>query len=398
MTRFAGATALLLFVCLLPSVDARDPPDSALQTANLAWEKGDYVSALTTYQQLLNGPDADRVLEPIALQTGELYVSTEITTDGSAPAMSPDGKYVGYETGVAPARTIRVVASDGSEKKIADLEGFDGAFSADGSRIAYLKLTPSPALKSAYAELERTPAAERFDRAAALTLQSRTEAQLTVRDLATGTEAALDTGTLAKGAPAFGAGSVVLFAGAAGNGAPQQIYAVSQGKPAVALTSGAGDKTPAGVNSTGDALLFATRGAGPAGGRGAGGGGGRGGSYSLLSIAEQTVTPLNTTDRPSFSGDGKSLSYVAREGDAYQIIVASTSDPTKTAIAHKGPERVEATALSPDGSRVAFQMMPRDDWEIYVANRDGSSEQRLTREIQHDLLPQFLEQRRACWR
>ena len=164
----------------------------------------------------------------------------------------------------------------------------------------------------------------------------------------------------------------------------------------MALTSGAGEKTPAGVNSTGDALLFATRGGGPAGGRGAGGGGGggRGGSYSLLSIAEQTVTPLNTTDRPSFSGDGKSLSFVARDGDAYQVIIASTSDPTKTAIAHKGPERVEATALSPDGSRVAFQMMPRDDWEIYVANRDGSGEQRLTREIQHDLLPQFLSSTR----
>ena len=51
--------------------------------------------------------------------------------------------------------------------------------------------------------------------------------------------------------------------------------------------------------------------------------------------------------------------------------------------------------LSPDGSRVAFQMMPRDDWEIFTVNRDGTGETRVTREIQHDLLPQFLDADRA---
>ena len=32
-------------------------------------------------------------------------------------------------------------------------------------------------------------------------------------------------------------------------------------------------------------------------------------------------------------------------------------------------------------------MMPKDDWELYAAHSDGTGEQRLTREIQHDLLP-----------
>ena len=39
-------------------------------------------------------------------------------------------------------------------------------------------------------------------------------------------------------------------------------------------------------------------------------------------------------------------------------------------------------------------MMPSDDWEIYVVDRDGSDETRVTREIQHDLLPQFLDRDR----
>ena len=38
-----------------------------------------------------------------------------------------------------------------------------------------------------------------------------------------------------------------------------------------------------------------------------------------------------------------------------------------------------------DGARVAFQMMPKDDWEIYLVGRDGKNETRVTREIQHDL-------------
>jgi len=55
--------------------------------------------------------------------------------------------------------------------------------------------------------------------------------------------------------------------------------------------------------------------------------------------------------------------------------------------------RLEAPALSADGSRVAYQMMPRDDWEIFIADRDGANERQITREIQHDLLPRFIGNR-----
>jgi hypothetical protein len=35
-------------------------------------------------------------------------------------------------------------------------------------------------------------------------------------------------------------------------------------------------------------------------------------------------------------------------------------------------------------------MMPREDWEIFMVNGDGSGETRLTQDIQHDLYPHFL--------
>jgi hypothetical protein len=56
--------------------------------------------------------------------------------------------------------------------------------------------------------------------------------------------------------------------------------------------------------------------------------------------------------------------------------------------------RLDAPALSRDGTRIAWQMMPRDDWEIYVADLAGDvlrDERRLTRDIQHDVLPRFLD-------
>jgi hypothetical protein len=61
----------------------------------------------------------------------------------------------------------------------------------------------------------------------------------------------------------------------------------------------------------------------------------------------------------------------------------------------KTPLRLDAPALSPDGRRVAWQMMLRDDWEIFVADVDvaggaTANEQRVTREIQHDILPRFI--------
>jgi hypothetical protein len=71
-------------------------------------------------------------------------------------------------------------------------------------------------------------------------------------------------------------------------------------------------------------------------------------------------------------------------------MVANTADPASATIVRRGPERVDAPALSPDGSRVAFQMMTKEDWEIYTCNRDGAAQARVTREIQHDILPIFL--------
>jgi hypothetical protein len=91
----------------------------------------------------------------------------------------------------------------------------------------------------------------------------------------------------------------------------------------------------------------------------------------------------------TISADGSTIAYVARNGADYSLTVAKTSGGEPIVI-RTGSEPMEAPALSTDGRTIAFQMMPREDWEIFVIGPDGESQRRLTREIQHDLQPRFL--------
>jgi hypothetical protein len=384
------ATAALLAALWMP-VWGR-APETPLQSANLAWKRGDYVTALTAYLRILDSPDAAASLEAIALQTGELYRTTELTADGAAPAFSLDGRFISYEIGTGLARRTRIVRSDGTTTPVAELPGYGAAFSVDGSKLAYLRLEPTGELISTRTALTDAAVGERVQRQNALNDLIAAHARIVVRDMASERETTIDTGAIRKTSLVFGA-NAIFFSGTAPDGGGEQIFEVSEGRPAAARTTGA-NKTLLGMNAPGTALLFADRGAG--GGRG----GGRGGAaaanpstFGVLSLADGR-TAIVTGSSPAFSRDGASLTYVARDGATNRLLVAPVSDPGHASVIRSGPERIDAPALSPDGTRVAFQMMPRDDWEIFVVNRDGKDEARITREIQHDIAPQFLSANR----
>ena len=214
--------------------------DTPLQSAALAWDRGDYIAALTTYLQVLDSPSADTSLETIALQTGELYRTTELTTDGDAPLFSPDGRYIAYETGTAVAPRTRIVDA-ASLAVTSELSGYGAAFSPDSSKLAYLRLAPNDALIKAQADAAAAPQAERTQRQAALNQQIAADAQIVVRDLATGRETPLETGALRKTAIAYGSNSIV-FSGWGTEDMTVQIYEVADGRAPVARSTGTVDK------------------------------------------------------------------------------------------------------------------------------------------------------------
>ncbi|MGH9143419.1 MAG: hypothetical protein ACRD2I_19965, partial [Vicinamibacterales bacterium] len=92
------ATMLLAAIALSSAaleVGAAPPSlKRSFDAATDAWERGDYRAALSGYLQLAAAPGGDAFLEPIALTTGELFQSRELTADGRAPRFSPDGTYI----------------------------------------------------------------------------------------------------------------------------------------------------------------------------------------------------------------------------------------------------------------------------------------------------------------
>ena len=95
------AIAALLAVWLGAASPA---PTRSFEAAGDAWERGDYIAALTGYLQVLSAPGGDAFLEPIALTTGELFETRELTPDGRAPRFSGDNKFIAYETGLETSR------------------------------------------------------------------------------------------------------------------------------------------------------------------------------------------------------------------------------------------------------------------------------------------------------
>ena len=299
MYKRIGFTAALLTAGLISvaGVDRSPSPgaDAALQRADADWDKGDYVAALTTYQELLAGPDAAAVLEPIALQTGELFRATELTTDGANPTFAPDSRSFSFETGPGvaagvasgAARITHIRTAAAPTTDVTTLDGGEASFCPDGRRVAFLRVPASPELTRAQEAIAlATTAAERLPRTAALTRLIARTGRIIVREMATGKDEEINTGDLLKAGVTCAADGAVLFAGALeSETTATQIYLGRAGSAPQALTQGDGFKIPSKIDIAGRTLLFLVPNQGPfrsaeppaAGGEGRGGGAGAGG-------------------------------------------------------------------------------------------------------------------------
>ena len=383
-------------------------PAPAFVTANDAWERGDYVAALNGFLRVLNGPDGAAWLEPIALTTGELFETRELTSDGRAPRFSPDGQMIAYETGLETSRRTLVYRNDAARALVADLPGVSATFSSQLGQIAYLRIPDSDEIRGASRALASASltAANRGQLVRSLDWLIAQQSSIVVRDLRSGREMELPAPDLAKTGLAFSADGRTLYFLGARESEPSRtdIYAISENAPKPVLATDAGGlKGVPTIDPSGAVLIYvvptvnplrrpATPGTTSANGREAPAREAPARTpapptFGVVNIASHNTVVVSGAS-PSLSADGKTLAYIGRSGSDYQLMVGPT---TGDQVAIKTTSvRLDAPALSATGSRIAYQMMPDDDWEIFVANRDGTGERRVTREIQHDLLPHFI--------
>ncbi len=405
----------MLFVSARPSGQAAPAvsPDARWLRAVDAWEAGAYPAALEDLQALMKSPAAPQYLERVALLSGELFPVAELTADGRNPKVSGNGQYVTYEAGPPNGPVTRVVRmGSGTPQVVAELPTTILAFDPAGAKLAYVKAGA---------------------------------ASLTVRDLATGAETSTATPNHAITSLAWAGDSQSLFTIAAAAG-QQDIYryglragTVPEGSVPERITDQPGGKGNLLVDPRGQVIVYQVanlagpggrggvggRGAAPApaaaGGaptpaavqtpptptagqapagaagqaRGGGAGAGRGGAagaaglqYVVFNLATRTPRVITGTAM-TMSADGGTLAWLGRDGDSYSLFTGPSSGTEVTTI-RSGRERLDAPALSPDGKRVAYQLMSHTDWEIYISE-SPTTHRRLTRDIQHDLLPRFLD-------
>ncbi len=313
-----------------------------------AWDTGDYPAALAALRGLVERAD-EPTFEAIALLTGELFQTTEITTAGRLPSFAGSGGRVIYETGPAAAPVIRIVAP-GTAQAIAEFPGRRGVTDSAGRHVAYITA----------------------------------DGGLAWRAIAGKAGGAISAPGLAVTSHAWSADdATVFFTGGATGATAHDIHAFAIATGATRQLTGAPGLKSALRVVPGGAMLLYTIGAR---------GGGPGGTPAVQGWVDlrsgETGVFEEAATAPAFSADGSTFAYVVRDGAAAKLMIQAGRGPANVIVATR--DRLDAPALSDDGSRIAFQRMPREDWEIFVTDREGKTTARVTREIQHDVLPRFL--------
>ena len=349
----AAVVSSLLVPTLAPAQAPTASPAAALVRADHAWDRGDFPAALAGYRALLAGPEAERVRRAVALTTGELYHTRELAPDGRFARTSPRGTLVSYETGSgAERRTVVRGVADGAA--VAELPGYAVAFSADDARASYLRTPPAGA-------------------------SANEPPTLVVRELRGGREREHRLADLRLvSSPVLAAdGRTAYVLASRGADSTVTLWALGETCEPRALTRSATVKGDLTLLPDGRTLLFSegrrTRATPPA-------------AFVLFDGRTERRVAGHA---PSASTDGATIAFLARAGDTTLVRVLKVAGGEPTTVAAT-TDRVDAPAVSPDGRTVAYQRMPREDWEIFVVDADGAGERRLTREIQHDLMPRFL--------
>ncbi len=382
--------ALLLAPSLLFAQTPTTPPKAPAGSRSLAtsgpqrfdraffaWEAGQYVEALQELKAILASPEASAWHGRIAELTGESWQTTELAKDARAPRWSPDGRHLSYEIGAPNARRIRIVRATSGFPVLLDAAGSSPSFAADGQSVAWIApsangralvqwmpLRGGSTAGSAQDNIIRIPLDE--PAAVSLTLIGRAPLRIAVIAGAAGDSTA--TLLLRDAATASGPWQRIGTSGAQ----PVEIVRSVNGERAIVLLGRRGAFARAIPGFAGLA---------------------RSDAFAELSAADAALGPPRAGISPVLSHDGRALAWLEGDGTRTQVraLLGSASTGAAPIDVAVSMTPVQGLAIAPDGSRLAWSSMLREDWEILTAPTETSATPvRLTREIQHDILPQFL--------
>jgi hypothetical protein len=415
-------TSVIILFFILLSWDisfAQDRLQERFDGARLAWDTGDYVRALEEFEALLKSPDGMRFFEPIALLTGELYQVMEITRDGRSIRISPDGRYAAYDAGTRAAPLTKIIAMDNPVKTAVEIKGTSLAFSPIKNMAAFLRVPETPEIASLRKEMEKITAQASPDRQALMSSQRQLAwleakaAQIILFDIAAKKEHPFKVEGLLKSGPVFSAdGREVYFVGAKeADTTSNEIYAVSQSSSPRPLTSGPGFKINPIIVPGGKFLIYAAASQTPfpkpappeppakpgqaaaqvpseaqfrpaAGPR----------QFAILSLEDGKSTTINAGFSPAVSADGSALAFLTQTGSETTLNLIKLNESLTPTVLKKTQERIGSVSPAPDGSGIVFDMTYTRNGEIFFIKSDGKSEARLSREIEPDRAPRFLNQ------
>src|SRR5688572_21846257 len=251
----ARSSSLVIALSLIGSATIAQTPRESLSatararfdTAFFAWERGDYPAAFTGLERLLASPDGERMLEPIALLSGELYRAIPVATDGQTPRWSADGSFASFTTNGGRVTHIVAVERD-TVRPVVSIAGVSLAFSPMGDRVAYLAIDETPELRAARALADSLLRAQEFGRLQRqrqeVTRLEQETARIMVRDLRSGATEEMAAPGLAKRGLVFGADGAMLYVvgGPPSDRAHTDIHALSSSATPRAVSSGPGLK------------------------------------------------------------------------------------------------------------------------------------------------------------
>ena len=91
--RWLALVLLLGGSAVVAATQAPAAPAARWRRALDAWDAGRYPPALEDLRALMQSSSASEYRDRVALLTGELFVTTELTTDGRNPRVSTTGRY-----------------------------------------------------------------------------------------------------------------------------------------------------------------------------------------------------------------------------------------------------------------------------------------------------------------